>query len=941
MTRQKTIDLTPLLLIGILQQIFPGEQGPNSKAVVEVTVALIAIGLSLLAGYLLQKKNKNLTQDDKPTTLATRGTFVPVVKGRRRVGPIFAWAGDRYKRREKVKGGGKGVGKSPRQDVWRESAMHVLCVGPAYALHLIEQGGNVLFRGPITSDSHPSGSLIDLGSEGSFRIFWGDIGQPVNLYLGVPTRLGVSSEWPRFCYIEWRAKNLGSAPNWPLLTYTIETRPTESPLTESEARILPTQTQNPTPIPVFSHVSGVSGVGYFSVLGEWTDVLKPNTPIELQNNTGLGGSTPFTVLRSEYELVVTATYVTPLGTEFNTYQGRTRIYLLENLSGATDDGEIYWSTVDRDDGWNGAHIIAETLFGQWPIGLGLDRSEWDMDSLEDLGILLDAGSEDLRCSAIAPDGQSAEGMLGALMQDFGVFVSIDPRTGLLKFVPIREPEGTLANISEHAILNLPEIEVRHSTFEIDRLVFSFTDEIHGFRDMTISYDNDGQVAYQEFYRARQVQIISTCYFPTAAKITERRSFEEMAGGGEIKIECGREARALLPGIPMVVYGFDEVLRLTNVHSEPESNVVTLTFMPDFYGSPLSDFITGQPNPPAVAEEVETDLLEGIIEIPEVLSGVDEITLRSVGIRAHDTITGHNLHLSRDNVTYTYAEDDTTAVAGGTLLGGVDGDYELDQGPTFTALGPDMSEVLDLSADVTSWRSGRQLAILVDETTGEQEICFLKKITHVSGSTYRLDGLIRARYDTRQRTWQAGDKVFILQSDDDDGLIQDVLLEPQVGIFVKREPTGLGTLSLSQVPESGVDLYGKGIRPVPVSGIRLSGESTLWVGNAYSLAGSAPDDDLEIIWAYSVPRSPGAGAGIFAAGAAVFDPAPEGDFLVEILDDMDDVVRSETVSVATYTYSRTDRMADFGGMEPASFQVRVTQLRSGYASDAVTATFESV
>ena len=38
-------------------------------AVTELIYLLVAVGLALLAGYLLQKKNKSLVQDDKPTTL--------------------------------------------------------------------------------------------------------------------------------------------------------------------------------------------------------------------------------------------------------------------------------------------------------------------------------------------------------------------------------------------------------------------------------------------------------------------------------------------------------------------------------------------------------------------------------------------------------------------------------------------------------------------------------------------------------------------------------------------------------------------------------------------------------------------------------------------------------------------------------------------------------
>lgn len=79
----------------------------------QLIYAVIAVGLSLLAGYLLQKKTRSPV-DDKPTVVATRGSFIPILKGKRRIGFVFGYAGNRtlqkikqgkkkwYKKREKV-----------------------------------------------------------------------------------------------------------------------------------------------------------------------------------------------------------------------------------------------------------------------------------------------------------------------------------------------------------------------------------------------------------------------------------------------------------------------------------------------------------------------------------------------------------------------------------------------------------------------------------------------------------------------------------------------------------------------------------------------------------------------------------------------------------------------------------------------------------------------
>lgn len=912
----------------------------------QIVLLVISIGLSLLAGYLLQKKNKSLVQDDRPTTLATRGSYLPVVKGRRRVGLVFGYAGNRYSQKEKPSGGKGSTFSGPKVDVYYEDGWHQLCIGPVYALHEIEQNGVPIFSGPITSVSHPSGSLVDLGQEGQFRIFWGEISQPVNTFLGDSTRVGVSSRWPQMCYIEWRNKRLGSQPLWPNMTYTVETRPQTAHLSntigyEEETHILGVDPDFPTPI--LAVVNGTSGNGYWQVsntLG-WGDdgVAKPGMRMQVSGNTGLGVDTDYNIRSVEVVDIGSGMGIPPEVIFV------TRIYVDEEITGATSDGGITPYVGQKDDGWNGAHLMAEMLFEAWPLGLGLDKVDWDMDSLEDLGTLLAPANEDLRCSAIALDAQDARGFLGALMQDFGIMLPLNMTTGKIQVQPVREPVGTLPNITEDAMLRRPEIEAQLADRPVDRIIFSFSDQANAYRDVTIGVDEDGQATRQQFYRARTVQIVSTTHFDSAARMTERRSFEELAGAAIVRLLLGRAARTLLPGEAITVQGFDEVMRVSETKHDPLSGQVDVNLLTDFYGAPLSDFVTNQGVGAGTGNQVQPDLAVRIVELPEILTGAGgPQTAMVLTIRAHGNITGHNIHISGDNSTYTFFNEDSTITTGGTLIDALtlDSLAEQDQGPTFSLLGPDIATALDLSSDESSWRGGRQLAVFVNPDR-EVMIAYLKKVTAISGSTYRLDGLILNRYDTRGLAFPVGSFVFILQNDDGLG-IQDPLVAPETLLYSKAEPLGIGTLPLSQIAPEAATLYGKGVRPVPVDGIRLdttpnsSGAGdTNWNGVLYQTVGSSPGDDLIIDWSFSAPQSAGSGAGIFGWGALVGDPDPEGDFFVEILDSGDVIQRSVVVSSPNYTYTRTDRLADFTS-EPASFKVRVTQRRGGYSADPVTQTF---
>ena len=218
---------------------------------VKIGIMVLGIGLSILAGKLLaDKARKAIISDDKPTTLSQRGSYVPLLNGRRRVGAIFAWAGDRFSKKEKIAGskGGKGGSSNPvsgkqEQTIWFENGWHVICIGPANKLWRIWQHGDILFgkdfQEPLTPATHPSGTTVSFGNEGQMTIFWGEKLQPINTDLGVSNRVGISSRWPFMCYVYWEAKRLSTSPIWPLLEYEIEVRPNNDNISVSDSWIEP------------------------------------------------------------------------------------------------------------------------------------------------------------------------------------------------------------------------------------------------------------------------------------------------------------------------------------------------------------------------------------------------------------------------------------------------------------------------------------------------------------------------------------------------------------------------------------------------------------------------------------------------------------------------------------------------------------------------------
>lgn len=890
---------------------------------VQVAQVVIAVGLSYLAGRMLAKKADSPVRDDSPTTLATRGSYMNWFVGIRAVGPVFCWAGDREMKKEKVEGGGKG-GDTPEQEVFYEGGWHMLGVGPVVALHAIKSGSKVIFNGPITSESHPSGTTVSLGKEGTFTIYWGEETQPVNTFLGGAGRVGINSRWPFMCYIVWNKKRLGTSPNWPLLEYVLERRPSTGLLTQSQAWYDPNFTLTGPSFSLTGFLSNANeNTGYLEVQYDQTRYFKPRVRVEL---TGTG------LANGQYEVLRSSTVQVVVGTTVNGFpikETRTRVFLQNGTLGATGAGTMQVYEMDDTDGANIAHLTAELLFAQFPQGLALDPiglEPWDLDSLEALGV--EAETDEWRSSVFGAEGETAEAMLGNILQDHGTMLPIDTVTGALSFRRVRFPTGTLPTISSHLYADsLPEIETLHGERPVDKLIFVFKDRSRNFGDMTIAIDEDGQATYQEQQRARKVPIVSTVQFYTAGALSELRSPEELAQVGEFRLQASREARDLIPGDAILADSFEEVLRVVSVQADPLSESVKLSVLPDFYGARKTTFENQDGGGQPVIQDPEQDVQANWIEVPEqVLGGLGaEQTILVPHVRAHSLITFASLHLSADDVAYTLWGNDTFYQTGGSLIDPLTttGPTYVAQGPTYTEAGPDNSTLTqDLSADLTNWGAGRQLCVIV--STEGVEICFLQRATIVGAGVRRLDGLLRARYDTRKLAHPAGAKVYIF---DRDAItpVTDVLLQPGADLYVKTQPgTSAGQVTLSAVPAIAETLAGKGQVPIKPDYLHVRAPRL-------SVPGYATGENVTVSWALS-SGTPGTGAGGQNAGTAIGAPVIPGTVQIELLTTGDVLKATKAVSAdqTEVTFTNAEIIAALGS--ETNFKVRATHVANGQVSE---------
>ena len=212
---------------------------PQRAEITTIIVLAVAAGAAVLGTFLKKPKSPEVTRDDRQPTLTNRGAIAPRFIGTDKTSPIINWVGDRRTVEESSGGGKKGGGGSSL--TYFESACHVLATGPCTELRAIRQQGEILWQGPITPDRTPSGSRVET-SEGAFYIYWGESTQPVNTFLGDPSRMGINSRWADFCYIVWIDKKLGGSAQWQNLEYDITCAAAGSQLTRTPAKMEATDT---------------------------------------------------------------------------------------------------------------------------------------------------------------------------------------------------------------------------------------------------------------------------------------------------------------------------------------------------------------------------------------------------------------------------------------------------------------------------------------------------------------------------------------------------------------------------------------------------------------------------------------------------------------------------------------------------------------------------
>ena len=556
----------------------------------------------------------------------------------------------------------------------------------------------------------------------------------------------------------------------------------------------------------------------------------------------------------------------------------TRVILEDTTPGfAANTGTAIPQILEQAFGLNAAHALYHLMFAPAPAGMGLETFYWDIASLQTVGVSLGG---DIRLNFKKHSNQDLEKLLEDILTDLGIATPLDPVTGNYKFLLVRE-SNLVTTLPEHTIgAPTPVSASKEGEKEAPTLDFIFRDRIYDHRDQPLSIASDGSIQWGNRQGAQQVRIESVTDLNSAAEIVSRRrailEFRTTAS----KVEILKEGKALLPGMPVSVPTHTERQRITKLKPSTNGAPTRMEIALDTYGVSRPIILPGnRGTTPGLVPPTE-DALWILWEAPRQIVNLEAL-VSILRVPGNAYVQGAEVEVSLSGSNYQEAADIRATVVGGTLLDGIlmDGDEVHPEGTRIQLLGsPNLNQILDLSGDEATWRSGLQSCLIVE---GDKEELFALESAQVTNlSELTLGRMIRRQLATTQQKFTTAAQVFIFQLINIPR-VSHPYIAPDNNIDVRTIPYTSRFLDPLLATPKNYTLKGKWVTPGRPYNLQNESGAQWYKRDPSSPAGPL----LSLTWSWFsatslVYRS---GAGTQVAGAAAGLSPPDGSFTFEFSD----------------------------------------------------------
>lgn len=369
----------------------------------------------------------------------------------------------------------------------------------------------------------------------------------------------------------------------------------------------------------------------------------------------------------------------------------------------------------------------------------------------------------------------------------------------------------------------------------------------------------------------------------------------------INFSANRNAFRLEVGDPFKFsyarYGISNMIcRVLQISEEgPESETITVQAQEDFFSiaNSITEFIvsTGH-GVPAPDYTVLPFTHQNIIEAPYALT--PEIKLLPVACRESAMDLGVEVYMSVDGGdSYLFIKRVGNLQPFGTLVGAYPADtFAIDNEIGFTIDFEQGAELLETASWGEVFAGIRNVALLGDE------IISFQSITPVTGTQYKLEGIIRGRYDTQKQDHAEGSEFYAI-APASVALINSTEIVTGAARKFKFVPYNIkASGSIAEASALDLTIAGRALTPYIPANLMANGSGFA----------ARYDDDIILTWS---PRYRGKGAGIGLPGTVLADADREGLFAVEVYVAAALVRTTDEIDAATWTYTEAMNTADNG------------------------------
>ena len=441
----------------------------------------------------------------------------------------------------------------------------------------------------------------------------------------------------------------------------------------------------------------------------------------------------------------------------------------------------------------------------------------------------------------------------------------------------------------------------------------------------------GNIAVQKGTASKTIQFPLFTKNENAVWAAKQQLMKESYPFALINISVNRDLFRLQVGdcfkFSYASYGISNMIcRILLITEESlDSEIIIVHAVEDFYS--VANSITVYGDPTLISDPLDPYILkpflfQEVIEAPYVLTS--DIKIVPIAARRSDLDLGMHVHLSIDGgSSYSMIGGAANLRPYGTLVGTyIASTYTIDDTVGFI-IDFDTSDV-NLIETIT-WPD--VLAALNNNALLGDELITFQTITPVSGTQYKLEGIIRGRLDTEKVEHLDGEEFYCIGSFNITSIQHPEIVAGADRKF-KLVPYNIkSTGDLSEAEVIDLSIKGRAKKPYVPRNFIANGSSFV---SRYST-------DIVLTWS---PRYRGRGAGIGTPGEVLPDTDREGFFEVEVYVS-DVLVRTTTaIDAATWTYTEVMNNADNGALaDVVVFKLLNYRTEEGfiYESDQVSVT----